>query len=387
MWYNPAYNLSINPAYNVGGGDPYNHSGAGSSDWSQYDGSNDKTPVTFASSATRTPKVAALGNTKFVVLYNNSSFYVVARVGEIDSSGNVTFGTETILYSGSTRNISVVSLTESLCVCAYRDLANGTSSSKAFTITGLNITTVGASSDFNNTFVSSTSVCKLSSSKFLIGFEDGNNNLATAIVGEILGTTITYGTKLTVGVVNPASLACCELSSNEAIVQQSVSGTITAYYLTISGTIITNQSALAVATGKSNVVLCSNIENRKAIIGYSGTFAQSVDARIVTSNGITATLGTEAELEGTSSNKGSFGLAIPDTGHVVCTYESGTPSVGIQTAVSEVSGITLNPLDTYTNVTGDKEDVASVAVGSGFVVIVYEDDDDSSYGKAIVLRP
>ena len=77
------------------------------------------------------------------------------------------------------------------------------------------------------------------------------------------------------------------------------------------------------------------------------------------------------------------GLSLPDSTHAVCTM--GTDTTSVDTIVVEISGSSLTPLTSYQNVSGDKNYVTSCATGSNWVLVAYEDADNSNYGTAIVL--
>ena len=164
---------------------------------------------------------------KFVVAwvdYGNSNYGSVI-VGTVGTS--ITFGTE---YVSESLGLSRVSLTQigalsSTFVFVYTDSSNTTSKARTFSYSGTTVT-YGTTVTMNNAYteyISAGSYYSDTSRKFVVTYMDGgNSNYCTAIVGTVAsnGLTITFGSEY---VVNNAtsfyvSSGCSSLTPGQFVV-------------------------------------------------------------------------------------------------------------------------------------------------------------------------
>jgi len=77
----------------------------------------------------------------------------------------------------------------------------------------------GTATVFENATTDYISCCALSDSKVFISYQDyGNSRYGTGIVGEISGTTITYGTTVVFENANTQYISCCALSDSKVFI-------------------------------------------------------------------------------------------------------------------------------------------------------------------------
>lgn len=139
----------------------------------------------------------ALSSGEFVVAYADvgNSYYGTTIAGEV-SGTTVSFGTESVFNAAKTQHISAAALSADRFVAAYQDQGN---SSYGTAIVGDVWGTVikwGSESVFNDAGSGYTSVGELSSGEFAVTYADsGNSSYGTSIIGEISGTGILWGTE------------------------------------------------------------------------------------------------------------------------------------------------------------------------------------------------
>ncbi len=152
----------------------------------------------FNSPSTDYMSVAALTSSKFVVAYrdNANSFYGTAIIGDV-SGTVITFGSEYVFNSGyRSDHESVMALTSSKFVIAYSDISNSSYGMAVIGDVSGTVITFGSEYVFNSGYTSYTSVAALTSSKFVVAYHDGgNSDYGTAIIGDVSGTVITFGSE------------------------------------------------------------------------------------------------------------------------------------------------------------------------------------------------
>lgn len=139
----------------------------------------------------------ALDATHFVFAYRDigNSYAGTALIGVVTGT-NIAWGAENIFNAGNTPEISSTSLSSSAFVLSYRDNGNSQyGTSIAGTVAG-NAITFGSEYVFNSSITANPSLGTLSSSKIVVAFRDvGNFDNGTAMIGNIAGTVITWGSE------------------------------------------------------------------------------------------------------------------------------------------------------------------------------------------------
>ena len=163
--------------------------------------------------------VAALSSTKLVIAYQDggNSYYGTAIIGDVSDSNIITFGPEYVFNSAGSYCNCVVELSSSRFVVAYQDGTIGTA-------------IIGDVSDGNNLSYSSeyvfnagttdySSASALSSTKFVVVYKDtGNSDYGTAVIGDVSGDSISYGSEYVFNPAMPFYISVDSLSSTRFVV-------------------------------------------------------------------------------------------------------------------------------------------------------------------------
>nr|NQU91074.1 hypothetical protein [Bacteroidota bacterium] len=141
---------------------------------------------------------ASLDATHFVVVYKDggNSNAGTAIIGTI-SGDTITYGPEYVFNVGNTIEISVAKLDATNFVIAYQDyVISRYGTAIVGSLTNDNEIAFGSEYVFNLAISEKTSVSVLDASKIVVTYADGGNGYdATAIVGTISGSVISYGSE------------------------------------------------------------------------------------------------------------------------------------------------------------------------------------------------
>jgi len=152
----------------------------------------------FNSATTSFSSTVALSSTKIAIVYQDvgNSSYGTAIIGDV-SGTTITYGSEYVFNSASLKYTSCTLFDDSKIIIAYRDDGNsGHGTAIVGDISGSAIS-FGAEAIFNAADVDHVSVFKLTSTKIAIVYQDvGNSSYGTAIIGDVSGTTITFGAEI-----------------------------------------------------------------------------------------------------------------------------------------------------------------------------------------------
>lgn len=157
------------------------------------------TPVVFFAGGTNfdgTACVFDVASGKVVIAYTNASAQGTAIVGTV-SGTSISFGSPTIFETGATNGMSCAyDSVNNKVVISYRDSGNsGFGTAVVGTVSGTSIS-FGTPVVFRSASTFSTScVYATTSGRIVIFYQDaGNSDFGTAIVGTVSGTSISFGT-------------------------------------------------------------------------------------------------------------------------------------------------------------------------------------------------
>lgn len=174
----------------------------------------------FNGASTSDISIARLSETKFVVAYRDSgnADYGMAVVGEV-AGNSITFGSEYLFKGASTYDISVARLSESKFVIAYRDAGNNDYGTAVMgEVLGSSIA-FGWEYVFNSASTYDISVAGLSETKFVVAFQDaGNADYGSAIVGEVTWSSITFGSEDLFKGASTSDISAAALSDTRFVV-------------------------------------------------------------------------------------------------------------------------------------------------------------------------
>jgi hypothetical protein len=157
----------------------------------------------FNSTGTNNPKIAYDPNTagRFVAVLSDqgASSYGVAVVGTVTGT-SISYGADVTFSTGVARELSLAfdaNNADKFVVC-YKNQGNSNYGTAIVgTVSGTS-TTFGSEYVFNNAETQYTAVAiePRTGNKFVVSYQDaGNSNKATAIVGTVSGTSITFGSE------------------------------------------------------------------------------------------------------------------------------------------------------------------------------------------------
>lgn len=354
-------------------------------DWATFDATKDKSPVTFTAAQMLNPGIVAIDSSRFIMTYKGTSSHCKAIIGTIDAAGTVTFGAEATIYVGTITDAAISLLDSTHAIIAT------TVSSNVYTVaiefSGNTISTVGTPvSVAASGTATSLAIAGLTSDSFFVAFEASTSS-TVLYYGGVSGTTVTMGSSvsLTTQNLNTLGLAISAISSTQAIVAVANPGIndLQAHLVSFSGTAPGIDNTLTILNGSFTItrLAMAKISSTKVILCYGDTNVPNSRAVIVSESSGTLSAGTPATI-GTDSPE-FLAVALPEEGYAVASV--GVNNASIKTSVLAISGTTVTPGTQYEIVTGDKEAVASCAVGQPWVVVMYGDDNDSGYGKVIVV--
>ena len=142
---------------------------------------------TFNKGGTRRVKAVSLTKSLFVVAYcdEGNSYYGTAVVGQA-SGGTLSWGATSVFNSAMTTSIDITALSDTKFVVCYRDY--GSSSKGIVRIGSVSGTKInwGAESVFNNASSPDNSIASITSTKFVVVYEDmGNSGYGTGSLGSV----------------------------------------------------------------------------------------------------------------------------------------------------------------------------------------------------------
>ena len=158
--------------------------------------------VVFNSAETRYSSIAVLSSTKFVVTYwdGGNSEYGTAIIGDVSGS-TISFAgsSEVVFNNADTIYISAAALSSTKFVVTYQDRGNSNNGTAIIgDVTGSTVSFAGSSEViFNAAETVYVSVAALNNTKFVVTYRDnGNSEYGTAIIGDVTGSTITFGAEV-----------------------------------------------------------------------------------------------------------------------------------------------------------------------------------------------
>ena len=136
--------------------------------------------------------VTALSSTKFAVAYDPDNPGKVV-IGDVAGT-TISFGTTFVFASGFPRNLSMGTLSPTKIVVMYAPFPGGGAATAVIGDVAGTVITFGSETPSNAASTDNNFGAALSSTKFVMTYNDaGDSGFNTAIIGEVVETTITYG--------------------------------------------------------------------------------------------------------------------------------------------------------------------------------------------------
>jgi len=355
------------------------------------------------------PNVASIGDNKVVIAWckdAGSSANGIAVVGTV-SGTSISFGTEVVFDAVGKYN-AVASIGDSKVVIAYRDDADG-DKGKAIvgTVSGTNIS-FGTTVVYNDAGTMNVDVGSIGSSKVVIAYSDtGNSYYGTAIVGTVSGTSISYGSEVVFESVSIAQPTVSSIGNDRVQITYIDSATEGGQATTITGTVSGTAIAFSDLTtfgNNKNHVAAAAVGDNQIVVAYKQAGNSDALFRQVASTNFTTEnfLGFTGGIKNTVTETQAVGSEV--TFHAVAaypsraTFDSSNNKIVIAYEDNDDSSHgkavvgTIDPSDNSVSY-GSPVDFESAATNHAFitfdsnsnkVVIAYQDADNSTYGTAIV---
>ena len=347
-------------------------------------------------SATTTYNSAAYDSTnnKVVIGYRDAgnSSYGTAVVGTV-SGTTISFGTPVVFETGTVSyNSATYDVANGKVVIAYMHASNsnyGTAIVGTVSGTSISFGTAVVFESATSTFVSAT--FDSTNNKVVIGYADGGNGyLGTSVVGTVSGTSISFGTAV---VFESANITYCsatyDSTNNKIVIGYQDGGNVdssTAIVGTVSGTSISFGTAVSIQTDASYITTIFDSTNNKIVISYRNNANSNYGTSAVgTVSGTSISFGTPVVFQS------SYCIYIssvynPTNNKVVIAYRNvgssnyGTAIVGTVsgTSISFGTAVVFNAAESSYN-------SAIYDSTNNKVVIAYQDGGNSLYGTAVVF--
>ena len=359
------------------------------------------TPTVFESgSSAYNSAVFDSSNNKIVIAYRDASnsSYGTAVVGTPASDNSITFGTPVIFNSGSIAYSSATfDSSNNKVVIAYEDEGNSEHGTAIVgTVSGTSIS-FGSEVVFNASNTDYiTTVFDSSNNKVVIVFRDASGatgGAGTAIVGEVSGTSISFGTKAVyISENTTVSNATFDSNSNKVVIvfEDSDVNQGKAIVGTVSGTSISYGSAATFDSNniKDYITATFDSSNNKVVIGYSQSANGYAYAIVGTVSGTSISFGSAVQMQTNSTNYVSSVFDSTANKVVMAYQDAGNSSYGTL-VVGTVSGTSIS---FGSEVVFESALTQFLTHGTTFdsnlnkVVVAYRDGGNSYYGTAVVFQ-
>ena len=333
---------------------------------------------------------------KFVIAYAGSGNYGTAVVGTV-SGTSISFGSEYVFNSVANSNYTSVAFdpnTANKFVVSFRN-GNSYGSAVIGTVSGTSIS-YGALVTFNAglTFWTSVAFDPNTANKFVVVYTDsGNGSSATASVGTVSGTTISFGSEYVIqGDAKYTKISFDPDTANKFVVvyrdsANSYGGSIKVG--TVSGTAISFGSAVSVTASKvvdTSISFDPNTANKFAVAYVDSGNLSYGKAVVGTVSGTSASFGS-AVVFNSATTIDTYIAYDPNTANKFAVAYVDSNNSGYGTAVvGTVSGTSISYSSAYVFNAADSADTVAAFDPStaGNIVFAYRDSGNSGYGTAIL---
>ena len=304
------------------------------------------TPVVFNSVLTSQTTIAYdASNDKVLICYRGTSSYGYGIVGTV-SGTSISFGSQSGFGTNrrATALASVYDPNNQKILITYIDQGNGDYGTvQAATISGTSVS-FGSANSFNNGSTGSTDIVyNVDDSNFIVGYKDtAAGGYAYARVGTFNGTSFSYGSETIVSYDTAEKIKVAYTTDSKVVLvyqNGSSSNNATAAVGTVSGTSISFGTTLTVSTTTNayNLDVTYDTTNAKVVFVYANA-ASSGLVRPATVSGTSLTLETA-----TTFNTGAVNSSLcinygADTGSCLIAYtDGGNSSYGTAAVFKNVS--------------------------------------------------
>ena len=218
-------------------------------------------------------EVARLTDSKIAIAYDdtgNGNFGTVI-IGDI-SGTVITYGSEYVFNSGSSDKTSITALTSTKIAIAYKDIANGSFGTAIIGDVSGTVVTLGLEYVFNAASTNWGKISRITDSKIGIAYSDvGNSSFGTAIIGDITGTVIAYGSEYVFNSGSTDYTDLARISDTKIAISYSDAANIgisTAIIGDITGTVIAYGTEVPFSSGLTSYNSIDIIAENKIAVSY-----------------------------------------------------------------------------------------------------------------------
>lgn len=233
-----------------------------------------------ASNGQAEPAMAALDSTHFVIAYRNASTNVGWAVVASVSGTTPTFGTRNAFTSNTVDYSGVCAIDSTHFVVGFHDTAANLGKGVVGVVSGTTISSYGTIATFsgtNNPAAAPIGACALDSTHFALSYVDSTDaSKGKVVVGSVATTTITFGTVSTssAGTIASSSIAALSATTFVAFFGDLSSSGYRAYYCTVVGTTVTqdsNATAFSGTSSNNNCGICALNANNVVVGSGDGS--------------------------------------------------------------------------------------------------------------------
>lgn len=342
----------------------------------------------FNAATTQGIAMGLLSNNKVVIAYTDiGSYYGTAIIADITGT-TISYGSEYVFNTVSVSNSAICVLTETTFVIAYLDNNTYYGTSVLGTVSLGTVISFSSKSIFNYAQVMYVAICTLTSTKFVIAYQDLGATSSTAVVGVSNGSSLSYsGNKYVFNAYYSYYITIGALTSTKFVISYNDGG-----YSNYSTCIIGNESAQSITFGSKysfnttydSYALSVGILTSTSFILAFSDYAQSHDgyAMIGTVSGNSISFGSKyLFIAGHTWNYNSIGVLSP-TKVVIANCNVSNSNYGVAT-VGTISGNVITFGDNYTFNASSTAYILCTNLSSTSFIIAYEDVGNSNYGIAI----
>ena len=322
-----------------------------------------------------------IANGKAVVVNTDGTVGVVTTTTVTSSAG-----TPVVFNSGNSTPDVVFDSTNNKVVVVYTDDGNsGKGTAIVGTVSGTSIS-FGSEVVFNNGNTAQPKAAFVGGGKVVVTYRDsGNNQYGTAVVGTISGTSISFGSEVVFQSVYASMETIAYDSTNDRVVisyKNESNNTASAIVGTVSGTSISFGSPTQFHGNLYNIDN-TFVSGGKVVVAYRDTGNSNYGtARVGTVSGTSISFGSEVVFESSSTGR-IDGVYDSINDKLILAYSDGDDSDKGKAVVGTVSGTSISfgtPV-TYNNATTSFPGIAFDDFEK--VIIAYNDGGNSNYGTAI----
>ncbi len=302
----------------------------------------------------------------------------------------ITYGDQTVFNNHDTRDLDVIALNSEKFVVAFRDDDSGDGVAMIGQVSGTTVTYSSAYT-FSTSEIYQPSLAALTEEKFVLVYWDyGNGSHGESLVGEVSGTTITFGSEVEFNPAGTYFTSVAKLSDSTIVVAYADCGNNwhgTGVIGTVSGTNIAFGSEYIYNPGMTDQISVASLSTTKFVVAYLDWDNSEYGSAVVgVVFGDEITFGSEFEFNYASSFYIDV-TGLTDTKfaivHSADYYSTGYGNV----IIGDVSDRNISYGSDYTFTTGYTTFNSAAKLSDSVMVLVsfmYSYSDELPYGIAVI---